>query len=191
MTIAALVAITACGDGSTTSTNGGEPTQDGAAQLVASCGGVEFETVPADPSTLEPADGVWDEIDLTEVGMEAEFFDLYDWAIATQTDQELALFGSPIEPTGDGPQYGSASFDREADSWKPSSWGQCRIELAAPGFGPARFVLDPDRQPDPAATTISVLATEMACTGGEAQAAATPNRWWWLRTRHPSRSSSS
>lgn len=59
-------------------------------------------------------------------------------------------------------------FGLEADRWVPDGWGQCRIELSAPGFGPARFVLDPDAEPDPADTTISVLATEMACASGTA-----------------------
>ena len=71
--------------------------------------------------------------------MEAEFFDFYDWSIASQTAQELTLFGQPIEPSEGGPQLGAASFERDADEWTPTSWGQCRIELTAPGFGPARL----------------------------------------------------
>ena len=167
--IIALLAVAGCGDDSTPTTTGDEPASaDSKSQLSASCGEVEFDTIPADPSGFESADALWVEIDLSEVGMEAEFFDLYDWSIVTQTDQELVLFGSPLEPTADGPQYASASFDREAERWTPHSWGQCRIELTAPGFGPARFILDPDHQPDPAASTLAVLATEMACTSGEA-----------------------
>ena len=165
----ALLALAACGDSSTSKVSGDEhPAATNTGQLAASCGGVEFDSVPADPSTFEPADGVWNEIDLTEIGMEAEFFDFYDWSIASQTAQELTLFGQPIEPSEGGPQLGAASFERDADEWTPTSWGQCRIELTAPGFGPARFVLDPDHEPDPGDTTVAVLATEMACTGGEA-----------------------
>jgi len=165
----ALLALAACGDSSTSNVSSDErPAATDTGQLAASCGGVEFDSIPADPSTFERADGVWNEIDLTEIGMEAEFFDLYDWSIASQTAQELTLFGQPIEPAEDSPQYGAAGFERNVDKWTPTGWGQCRIELTAPGFGPARFVLDPDHEPDPADTTVAILATEMACAGGEA-----------------------
>ena len=138
----ALLALAACGDSSTSNVSSDEPpAATNTGQLAASCGGVVFDSIPADPAAFEPADGVWNEIDLTEIGMEAEFFDLYDWSIASQTAQELTLFGQPIEPAADGPQYGAAGFERNADMWTPTGWGQCRIELTAPGLGPASFVL--------------------------------------------------
>ena len=149
---------------STSGVSDGEVTD---ADLVASCGQVEFETVPADLSGLEPADDVWNDIDRTEDGMGDGFFDSYEWSVVSQTDQELALFGSLPEANGDGFQYVSAIFEKTTDGkWKPSNWGDCRIELTAPGFGPAGFVLDPDHEPDPAATSIAVLATEHACASG-------------------------
>jgi hypothetical protein len=46
--------------------------------------------------------------------------------------------------------------------------GQCRIELGADGWGNARFRLDPAVHPDSQSRTVSVLATEMACAGGQA-----------------------
>ena len=169
---AVALAFAACGDTSPEAEDEDPGAGDAPGGLQASCGGVAFDSVPADPSRLEPVGAVWAEVDLTNIGMEADFWDLYDWSIATQSDEELGLFGTPIKPTtveGE-PQYASARLDREGDRWTPHSWGQCRIELAAPGYGPARFVLDPDHEPDPDATTLAVQATEMSCAGGEAPA---------------------
>jgi hypothetical protein len=179
--VVALLSVAACSERSTpqgvldpSGSSGDPPGEVRADQLVASCGGAEFESVPADPSTLESANSVWNELDLTEIGMEADFFDLYDWWIVTQTPEALDLFGTPIEPldereaNADGePGYGYVSAVRETDHWKLDNWGQCRIQLTTPDFGPARFILDPDQQPDPAATSIAVLVTEMSCASGE------------------------
>ena len=164
------LSLAACGDDSTSIASRDEPPAGIAADdLGASCGSVEFPSIPADPSSFEPAEGLWSEIDLSEVGMEAEFFDRYSWSIAAQSDQALTLFGNPIDPTEpiEGyTEHGAASFERDADRWVPRSWGECRIELAAPGFGPARFVLDPNREPDPADTSVAILAHELACASG-------------------------
>ena len=45
--------------------------------------------------------------------------------------------------------------------------GQCRIELEADGWGNARFILDPSVRPDPDSRTLSLLATEVNCAGGQ------------------------
>ena len=138
--------------------------------LTASCGAVEFATIPADPSTFQPADGLWNEVDLSEAGKAGapEFFDRYDWSIAEQTEQELRLFGHPFQPIPDYAEYGAAHFERQAGRWVPvpNEWGECRIELTAPGYLPAHFVLDPEREPDPADTSIAVVAIEGSCASG-------------------------
>ena len=161
---AVVLVLAGCGDGAVTSGEGPAPTQT----LQASCGGVTFDSVPADPSTFPPADEIWDEIDLTELGLEGEWFPSLDWTIANQTGAELQLFGTPKEPTGEDPGYGYADFARDGDRWRPTGWGDCRIQVTSPGLGPARFVLDPEHEPDPAASTLAIQATEMSCASGEA-----------------------
>jgi hypothetical protein len=48
--------------------------------------------------------------------------------------------------------------------WELIGWGQCRIEVAAPGWGTTRFILA--AEPARASTTLTVLATENACASG-------------------------
>jgi hypothetical protein len=50
----------------------------------------------------------------------------------------------------------------------PQGWGQCRIEVTAPGWGNARFVLDPGAEPDPTSSSVSLLVWEVACASGQA-----------------------
>jgi hypothetical protein len=65
------------------------------------------------------------------------------------------------------PDYGWAELTREGDGWEPGGgFGGCDINVTAPGFNSATFVLDPTVKPDPARTSISVLAWEHACADG-------------------------
>ena len=64
--------------------------------------------------------------------------------------------------------YAYAHLELRDGRWAPSGWGDCRIELEAVGWGNARFILDPAARPDPQSSTLSVLATELACAGGQA-----------------------
>ncbi|WP_165367499.1 hypothetical protein, partial [Phytoactinopolyspora endophytica] len=59
-------------------------------------------------------------------------------------------------------------FSRDDGSWVPDSWGQCRVSVNAPGWGNARFVLDPDVEPDPEVSSVAVQAWEMECASGQA-----------------------
>jgi len=65
LAIAVLLSLAACSDESTST--GGDEQQGGidADDLTASCGVVEFSTVPADPSAFPQADELWNEVDLT------------------------------------------------------------------------------------------------------------------------------
>jgi len=130
------------------------------------CGSVRFADVPAEPSSLPAFGGGWSDVDLSAVEGEAGFFDGYEWFVADRSEVALTLFGLN-ETLEEDPPYGYANFQREAGWWIPVGWGQCRIELSRPGWGNARFVLDPAVQPDASASTVSVLATEMACAGGQ------------------------
>lgn len=82
------------------------------------------------------------------------------------------MFGVPdpaaAEPSTGNPFYADATFGRENDRWVPQSWGQCRIEVNSADWGNAAFGLDPDVEPDPASSTISVVAWERACASGRA-----------------------
>ena len=170
LAIVVPLSLAACGDESASTRGDVRQSGIGADDLAASCGAVEFATIPADPSTFPPADELWNEVDLSEAGKTGapEFFNRYAWTIAEQTDEELTLFGRPFQPIADYDEYGAAHFERQAGRWLlvPDDWGECRIELTAPGYIPANFVLDPHREPDPADTSIAVVAHESGCASG-------------------------
>ena len=164
--VVAAAVITACAEASSTGSGVGAGPGNGASSaIVAMCGGVTFSTLPPDPSGFRPFDR-WAEVDLSEIGTEREFFEEYDWFVADETSTTLRLFGS-TESDKASSLYASAGFRWEDGTWKPGGWGDCRIELSAPGWGNARFVLDPDNPPDPSASTVTLLATEVNCAGGQ------------------------
>jgi hypothetical protein len=136
-------------------------------ELVASCGGVRFSELPADPSQFPPLDERQDQIDLSRIAPEAASFEAHEWFVAEKTDDRLVLFGRPLAPGPNDAPYASASFERAGDHWAYTGWGQCRIEVGASGWGSAHSVLHPDVEPDPTSTTVSVLGYERACAGGE------------------------
>ena len=81
LAIVVSLSLAACGDESTSTRGDERQAGIGADQLTASCGAVEFATIPADPSAFPPADELWNEVDLSEAGKTGapEFFDRYDW----------------------------------------------------------------------------------------------------------------
>jgi hypothetical protein len=145
----------------------GEPSEPA---VFASCGGVRFPDLPPDTSSFVPF-ASWSEVNLANLGGEAPFFEEfvnpYTWFLTHQSASERVLFGEPSGPgTGD-PPYAYAALELRDGQWAPTGWGQCRIELEADGWGNARFGLDPALRPDPQSRTVPVLATEVACAGGQ------------------------
>jgi hypothetical protein len=52
--------------------------------------------------------------------------------------------------------------------WEFYEGGRCALRMALPdGVGVATWRLDPAKPPDPSATTVTVLGTEMACASGK------------------------
>jgi hypothetical protein len=152
------------GGGASSNERGRGPTPG---DVYASCGFVPFSDLPPDPSSFDPFEDPG-ELDLDGVGAEADFFDGYEWFVADRTPASLTLFGQATSVSGTDPPFASATFERLEAGWFPTGWGQCRIELTAPGWGNARFVLDPAVRHDPDSRVLSVLATEMACASGRA-----------------------
>lgn len=173
---AALLGLTGCGDpdsgtagagpGGSAGPGGGATTS--ADDLVASCGQVEFDSIPADPLAFPPLGEVRDHVDLDAIRPEHEMFEVHDWYVAAETGDTRVLFGvrhEPPPPTA--PPYAYATVEREGERWVPDAWGQCRVTVEAPGWGNARFVLEPAAAPDPSATSVRVQAWEVGCASGE------------------------
>jgi hypothetical protein len=156
---AGLLVCAGCGDAGVRAAGDGEP------QLVATCGDVRFPGLPADASSFPPLGAETSELDLAATGGEAGVMDVEEWLVAERSEDRLVLFGRPSSAPED-PPFVDATFRREGDRWVPQGWGQCRIEVSSPGWGHARFVLDPDAEPTATSTGVAVLATERACASG-------------------------
>lgn len=153
----------ACGGGSSLATSA-----DPASELVARCGSqVEFSSLPVDVNTFPPLDddaqSAIDELVNGPTGVEAGEFADVEFSIANRTNSNLSLFG----PSPDGAGFVNATFERRDGEWRPTSWGGCRIQISAPGFGPARTQLDPDVEPDPGSTTLNLVINEWDCASGQ------------------------
>lgn len=161
--VAAALALSACAGESIVTSS--EP----ASELIATCGGVTFPTLPVDVNSFPPldADGeaALDNLVNGPTGVEAGNFADADLAIANRSDDTLLLFG-PTVPESD--RWLTASFERRDGVWEPTSWGGCQIVISASGFGPAVTRLDPDVEPDPESTTLNIVINERDCASGEA-----------------------
>ena len=172
--VASIVLLAAsCADAAPTSDGSrpGSTLTAGPTTLVASCDGVEFPSVPPDTSAFTPFES-WSDVDLTDLGSESRYFrkfvDMYAWFTTQETDDSIVLFGEPLgRPRGRNP-YASATLEVRQGRWVPVGWGHCGIQLSAPGWGNAQFVVDPSQPPDPNSDRVTVLATEVACAGGMA-----------------------
>lgn len=169
--VAVLLLAAACAARDPAPRAGGPSGEPSDPAVFASCGGVRFPDLPPDTSSFVRF-ASWSEVDLANLGGEASFFeefvDPYTWFLADQSASERVLFGEPTEPRAEDPPYAYAALELRDGQWAPRGWGGCRIELAAAGWGNARFRLDPAVRPDPQSPTVSVLATEVACAGGQA-----------------------
>ena len=161
-----------CAEDARTSDGSAAPSADGGLQtaaLTASCGGAVFDQLPPDTSTMAPFTS-FDALDLSRIGGEApylrEFASGYEWFVTQEGEDWRQLFGKASR-SGMDPPYASLLIEMRDGGWAPVGWGQCRIELEAKGWGNARFVVDPKTPPDPEADEIAVLATEVACAGGQ------------------------
>ncbi|AYY14351.1 hypothetical protein EF847_18280 [Actinobacteria bacterium YIM 96077] len=171
-----LALLAACGDDDSSTVVTDDAVDDGgpgltgpaASDLVVSCGPVEFGDIPADTSSLPALGERTSEIDLASIEGERELFEVHDWSIASESDDELELFGTAHDAPPDGPNHAYATLERADSGWVPRSWGQCGLEVDAPGWGHARFVLDPGTEPDAASSTVSLRAWEVDCANGQA-----------------------
>jgi|GEM_PF-2111687 len=148
-----------------------DPSASGAAGitgLAATCSQVRFSSVPPNLDEFPPidADGLAALAELVggETGVEAGGFDTdYKWTMAFRSDDELVLFGQSASGN-----LATASFDKREGDWAPRGWGGCRVQVEAPGYGPATVAVDPDRPIDTAAVELGLLINEQTCASGQA-----------------------
>jgi hypothetical protein len=163
-TTPAVSATSTTVDPGTVDPGSGEPVE-----LAAHCGAVELPVaaspvLPTDPLDAD-ASAALESVRDVAAG-EAAFFDEYEWFVADRAPERLVLFGVSLRSLPPNvPPYADASFRREADAWVPDGWGQCRIEVEAPGFGNAAWVLD--AEPDPQSAELFVTINERTCASGQ------------------------
>jgi hypothetical protein len=152
----------------------GPPFMDGTEpvppMLQTSCGTVSLgeDTTPELPSKPLTPDALAALATTDELGLEGEFFDQVEWFVADDSSPvDLVLFGIGVPDEDGNPSYAAASFEKRDGVWSASGWGGCRIEVTAPGWGGANWVLDPDVPFDPDATEFGILVNERNCANGQ------------------------
>lgn len=92
------------------------------------------------------------------------FADSHEFRLWSQTNDELILLGYPTTPSETG--YADARFELRDGHWAPTGWGGCSWQPVTDGYGIATW--RPSGDIDPAALTVTVLATERNCANGQA-----------------------
>jgi hypothetical protein len=76
-----------------------------------------------------------------------------------------------LAPGRDGWSFVSVEYIDDQGGWQASEYGSCDLQVAPPeGSGFASWEVDPSRPTQPDATSLSVLATELACASGTSMA---------------------
>lgn len=87
--------------------------------------------------------------------------DLEHWGLGSRSGSGMVV-GAQVP--GQGSFYAEFEVDPQG-RWAPRGWGGCSVQATLPGYGVATW--EADGTPDPGSTRIAVLATEMACAGGQ------------------------
>lgn len=136
--------------------------------LTASCGTVEFASIPATVEEFPVADAAAREI-VGDAGSNpglADYFREFEWRVAERSESRIMFLGdrSAIDQLS---PYFYMTLEKVEGSWQlVGQSGECEIAVSAEGFGPANVVLDPAVEPQPAATILAVLINEQACASG-------------------------
>ena len=118
-----------------------------------------FPSAPLTADEIEAFDSA-----VAAVGIEGEFLADYSWTVAARRGAELELFGTPFDSAQTGGTFGQANLNVEQE--RLTGWGQCRLEVEAPGHGPAAVVFDPAIEPDPTSSTLHLWILERECASG-------------------------
>ena len=134
--------------------------------LRAVCGSVVFSSVPPDLDEFPPLtaeDETLLAMAIEQMGPEGDFVSGAVYSVARRTDDEIVLFGQS-------PEQGliDIGLRRVGDEWRPRGWGGCTARIEAEGLGSAETILDPDVEPDPGSTTLSLWIMERECASGQA-----------------------
>ncbi len=135
-------------------------------QLHMVCGAVRFDGDSFDFDTFPAADADLVALLVEGFGRGGGFGDIENtkWVIASSDATSIGVVG---RQDTDPPSYLDAIVTGSGDAQRMTSWGGCRLEVAALGLRGAETVLDPDKEPGPEANTLSVLITERSCAGGQ------------------------
>lgn len=107
---------------------------------------------------------------------EASDLDPREWRILTETSTEVYLVRELPEPRDSDGELRTHEIlgfewidetEQGAAGWELWHAGDCALRYDMGGLGDAIVTLDPDNPPDPAATKVDLLVTEMACASGK------------------------
>ncbi|GAB3163214.1 hypothetical protein GCM10027059_17290 [Myceligenerans halotolerans] len=99
-----------------------------------------------------------------------------EWLILTETSTEVYLVRELPEPRDSDGELRTHEIlgfewldetEQGSEGWQLWRAGDCALRYDMGGLGDAIVALDPDNPPDPDATTVDLLVTEMACASGK------------------------
>lgn len=92
---------------------------------------------------------------------EATFYEI------ERTDDLIWLLGEFADAADFDPRFIEIAFERIDGEWRFSTWGGCRPQVVAEGFGISELRLDPEKEPTEDSTSLSLLVTERECASGQ------------------------
>lgn len=98
---------------------------------------------------------------------EGEGYPAVGWRIASSSTDRVDY----LAPRNDGWWFVSVEDIPDQGGWQAWEYGECDPQVELPnGFGFASWVLDPANLPAADATSLTILATELACASGQPMA---------------------
>lgn len=135
-------------------------------QVQMACGAVTFDGNSFDFDSFPVPDADLIAVLVAGFGRGGGFGDVenMNWSIASSDGSSIGVVG---RGDTDPPSFLYAVVDRSGDTLDMTSYGQCNLEVTAVGLGSAVMILDPDKEPNPAASSLSVLIMERRCASGQ------------------------
>lgn len=157
---AVVLLFGACGAPSGGSAARGDPPRS---ELEYGCGGggtftpIDIEEGPA------PSEAILDALHDLRQTMDGAMLPEDGWTVVSETDSVTTL----VAPQGGHFGFASATFEKKDGQWQPAGWGDCTPRLVLLGKSVLRWALtDESHPPDPEATQLSLLVTEVECSSG-------------------------
>ena len=156
-----LVAVTvlyACADPNSTGSPRSEPPSS---ELEYSCGGGATFTQQDIEEGSVPSNDIVDALHKLRQTMDGAMLPENGWKVVSE-NRRITTLVAPLRNA-----FASATFEKDGKGWQPAGWGDCTPRLVVENKSVLRWrFVEGSHPPDPDATELEVLVTEVNCSGG-------------------------